>query len=106
MGNSRDILCLWLEDTFLMGILFPPAPSVWDSGAVAAHVSNPSTQKAEAGRISEFEDSLVYRVNSGTTRAVTQRNPVLQKEKKSPNIRTQKSYALLYFSNIYNICHF
>jgi hypothetical protein len=31
--------------------------------------------------ISEFEASLVYRVNSGTT-GTTQRNPVLKKEKK------------------------
>ena len=36
---------------------------------------NPSTQEAEAGGISEFEASLVYRTISRTARA-TQRNPV------------------------------
>jgi hypothetical protein len=32
-------------------------------------------------QLSEFEDSLVYRVSSRTARA-TQRNPVLKKEKR------------------------
>jgi hypothetical protein len=34
-----------------------------------AHTFNPSTQKVEAGWISEFEASLVYRVSSRTARA-------------------------------------
>ena len=29
-----------------------------------SHAFNPSTQEAEAGRISEFDSSLVYRVSS------------------------------------------
>jgi hypothetical protein len=41
------------------------------------NVFTPSTQEAEAGRVSEFEVSLVYRVSSRTARA-TQRNPVLK----------------------------
>jgi hypothetical protein len=43
--------------------------------AVMAHTFNPSTWEAEAGEISEFKASLVYRVSSRTARA-TQRNPV------------------------------
>jgi hypothetical protein len=42
---------------------------------VVAHTFNPSTWKAEGRRISEFEDSLVYKVSSRTARAI-QRNPV------------------------------
>ena len=52
------------------------------SRAVVTHAFNPSTWEAEAGRqISEFEVSLVYKVNSITARA-TQRNPVSKKKKK------------------------
>jgi hypothetical protein len=43
---------------------------------MVAHVFNPSIQEAEAGKISEFEASLVYKVSSRTARAI-QRNPVL-----------------------------
>ena len=46
-----------------------------------AHTFNPSTWEAEAGRISEFEASLVYKVSSRTARAI-QRNPVSKKKKK------------------------
>jgi hypothetical protein len=59
---------------------------------VVAHTFNPSTREAEAGRISEFEASLVYRVSSRTARA-TQRNPVLKqtnKQKKKKKKRKEK----------------
>jgi hypothetical protein len=42
---------------------------------MVAHAFNPSTREAEAGKISEFEASLVYRVSSRTARAIP-RNPV------------------------------
>jgi hypothetical protein len=40
------------------------------------------------GRISEFEDSLVYRVGSRTARAI-QKNPVMKKQK-----QTKKEYII------------
>ena len=43
--------------------------------AVVVHAFNPSTWEAEAGRLSEFQASLVYKVSSRTVRAI-QRNPV------------------------------
>jgi hypothetical protein len=46
-----------------------------------AHAFNLSTWEAEAGGISEFEASLVYKVSSRTARA-TQRNPVPPSQKK------------------------
>jgi hypothetical protein len=52
----------------------------------ARHVFNASTKEAEAGGISEFETSLVYRVNFRTARA-TQRNLVL----KNKQTKIQKS---------------
>jgi hypothetical protein len=59
---------------------------------VVAQSYNPSTQEAEAGRVSEFEASLVYRVSSKTARA-TQRNPVLKKNKtKREEKRKEKSF--------------
>ena len=48
------------------------------------HAFNPSTQKAEAGKISEFQASLVYRVSSRTARAI-QRKPCLKKAKTKQN---------------------
>jgi hypothetical protein len=42
-------------------------------GAVA-HTFNPSTWEAEAGLVSELEDSVVYRVSSRTAGAI-KRNP-------------------------------
>jgi hypothetical protein len=45
------------------------------------HSFNSSTQEAEAGRFSEFEYSLVYRVSSRTARAI-QRNPASKNQKK------------------------
>jgi hypothetical protein len=44
-------------------------------------------------RISEFEDSLVYKVSSRTARA-TQRNPVSKKTKQ--NKKTDKSKTFIY----------
>jgi hypothetical protein len=35
---------------------------------VVAHAFKPSTCKAEAGYLCEFEDSMVYTVNFGTAR--------------------------------------
>jgi hypothetical protein len=49
---------------------------------MVAHAFNPSTWEAEAGRFSEFEASLVYRVSSRTARA-TQRNPVSKNKKQT-----------------------
>lgn len=40
---------------------------------VIEHTFNPSSHKAEAQRISEFETSMVYRVSFRIARAVTQR---------------------------------
>jgi hypothetical protein len=37
---------------------------------VVAHAFNPSTWEAEAGGISEFEDSLVYKVSFRTARII------------------------------------
>jgi hypothetical protein len=51
---------------------------------VVAHTFNPSTQEAEAGGSLEFEASLVYRVGSGTVRAI-QRNPVSKQQQKIVN---------------------
>jgi hypothetical protein len=63
------------------------------SRAVVTHAFNPSTWEAEAGRqISEFEVSLVYKVNSITARA-TQRNPVSKKKKKKKK-KTEKKKIL------------
>jgi hypothetical protein len=50
------------------------------SQAVVVHAFNPSTREAEAGGISEFEASLVYKVSSRRARAI-QRNPVSKKKK-------------------------
>jgi hypothetical protein len=52
---------------------------------VVAHVFNPSTREAEAGRFLEFEASLVYKVSSRADRA-TQRNPVSKKKLKKKKI--------------------
>jgi hypothetical protein len=51
------------------------------SQAVLTHAFNPSTWEGEAGRFSEFEASLVYRVSSRTARAI-QRNPVSKNQKR------------------------
>jgi hypothetical protein len=49
---------------------------------VVAHAFNPSTPEVGRGRrISELEDSLVWKVSSRTARAI-QRNPVSKKKKK------------------------
>jgi hypothetical protein len=60
---------------------------------VVAHVFNPSTREAEAGRISEFEASLVYKVSSRTARAI-QRNPVSKNKTKpkNKNKQTKKNF--------------
>jgi hypothetical protein len=50
---------------------------------VVAHAFNPSTREAEAGGISEFEASLVYKVSSRTARAI-QRNPASKNKTKNP----------------------
>jgi hypothetical protein len=59
---------------------------------MVAHIFNPSTRKAEAGWISEFEDSLVYKVSSRTAWAI-QRNPVSKKIKPK-----KKSYIKMNYS--------
>jgi hypothetical protein len=45
-----------------------------------AHAFNPSTREAEAGGLTEFAASLVYRVISRTPRAI-QRNPVSKRKR-------------------------
>jgi hypothetical protein len=57
---------------------------------VVAHAFNPSTWEAEAGRISEFKDSLVYKVSSRTARAI-QRNPVSKNQKRKKLFRRKKA---------------
>ena len=52
---------------------------------MVAHALNPSTGRGR--RISEFEASLVYRVNSRTATAI-QRNPVSEKKKKVERVRS------------------
>ena len=42
---------------------------------------DPALREAEAGYLCEFEASQVYRTSSRTGSEVTQRNPVLKKEK-------------------------
>ena len=54
---------------------------------MVAHACNPSTLGGRGRRISEFEASLVYRVNSRTARA-TQRNPVLKQTNKQKTTKT------------------
>ena len=48
------------------------------------HVFKPRTREAEAGDISEFEFSLVYRASSSPARA-TQRNKTTKKSSKHPD---------------------
>ena len=56
-----------------------------------AHAFNPNTQEAEAGRqISEFEDSLIYKVSSRTARA-TQTNPVSKNQKPTNQTKTKQN---------------
>jgi hypothetical protein len=56
-----------------------------------AHAFNPNTQEAEAGRqISEFEDSLIYKVSSRTARA-TQTNPVSKNQRGKKQKQKQKN---------------
>jgi hypothetical protein len=58
---------------------------------VGLHAFNPRTWEAEAGRISEFKASLVYRVSSRTARA-THRNPVWKtKQNKTKQKETKAS---------------
>ena len=47
--------------------------------AVVAPALNPNTQAEAGGWLSEFEASLVYRMNSRTSKAI-QRIPVLKKD--------------------------
>jgi hypothetical protein len=47
-------------------------------------INNPGTREAETGRwISEFQDSLVYKVSSRTVRAI-QKNPVSKNKTNQP----------------------
>jgi hypothetical protein len=68
------------------------------------------TKESSGGRgrqISEFQDSLVYKVSSRTARA-TQRNPVSKKQNKTRNKR--ESYlmhtkrCLIYTASVLNNC--
>jgi hypothetical protein len=52
-------------------------------------------------QISEFEASLVYRVNSRTARAI-QRNPVLEKKKKKPRSKTARGPV---YNLVRTVCH-
>ena len=59
---------------------------------VVAQAFNPCAGEAQAGQVSEFKTSLVYRMSSQTTRA-TQRNPVFKTKEK--NLGNVYSYQLL-----------
>jgi hypothetical protein len=61
---------------------------------VVAHAFNPSIWEAEAGLISEFEASLVYKMNFRTARAI-QRNPVLKKTKKKEEKKVTTSNVII-----------
>jgi hypothetical protein len=61
------------------------------SRAVVAHVFNPSTQEAEAGR----SPSLIYRVSSRTARA-TQRNPVSKNQINNNNNDDDDDFIIKY----------
>jgi hypothetical protein len=56
---------------------------------VVVHAFDPKIWEAEAGWISEFEASLVYRVSSRTARD-TQRNPVSKNQKDIKNEEMEK----------------
>ena len=60
------------------------------SWVVVVHAFNPITGEAETGRLSGFEESLVYKVCSRIARA-TQRNPVKQTNKQTNKQTTTKS---------------
>jgi hypothetical protein len=57
---------------------------------VVAHAFNPSTWEGRGRRISELEDSLVYKVSSRTARAI-QRNPDLKKQKTKNKNKNKKT---------------
>jgi hypothetical protein len=59
------------------------------SPGVVVHAFNPKTQEAEAGGLSEFEASLVYKVSSRTARAI-QRTPDSKKQTKNKNQKQNK----------------
>ena len=48
----------------------------------------PSTRETEAGRIFDFEVSLVYRASSRTAKAI-QRNPVLKHNNEKENVNME-----------------
>jgi hypothetical protein len=56
---------------------------------VEADTFNPSTRQAESRWICEFKASLVYRVNSGTSKA-TQKSPASNKTKQSKTKQKEK----------------
>jgi hypothetical protein len=92
--RATTALNLWVTSPILLfkKYLFQPG--------VVAHAFNPRTQEAEAGKISEFETSLVYKVSSRTART-RQRNPVLKNKQtnKQTNEQNQKAiYTYIYIS--------
>jgi hypothetical protein len=52
-----------------------------DGAGVVAHAFNPQHLGGRGRQISEYKDSLVYKVSSRTARAL-QKNPVSKKKKK------------------------
>jgi hypothetical protein len=60
----------------------------WKNTQAHKITTNKSPQKGR--QISEFKDSLVYRVSSRTART-TQRNPVSEKKKKKSSQKTQQN---------------
>ena len=54
----------------------------------------PTFGRQKQADVCEFKTSLVYKVSSRTTRAVTQRNPVLKK-KKSKTKQTNKGCFII-----------
>jgi hypothetical protein len=58
---------------------------------VVVHAFNPSTWEAEAGLISEFEASLVYKVSSRTVRDT--RNPVSKTKQNKTNKKKKLPFS-------------
>ena len=55
---------------------------------MVTHTFNLNTWEAEAGVLCEFKASLINRASSRTARAVTQRNPVSERNRKINSDKT------------------
>ena len=68
---------------------------------MVTYALNPSTWEAEAGRISEFEANLVYRVRSWTARAPQE---TLSRKKQKQKQNKQKTNSVLATLKTNEIC--